>query len=123
LATSKESNSCASTSSSTSSSSAASASYPSLFKLSQVDISEFIFSKSWIDQLVEAVDDCCFSITVASARQKGFPLVYVNKAFERTTGNFLFMQKLKKLNFLSLKKYFRIQQRRGSRKQLQVSSV
>jgi hypothetical protein len=50
------------------------------------EISEVLYSKSWVEQFVEAVDDCCFCITVASARQQGFPLLYVNKAFQRITG-------------------------------------
>jgi hypothetical protein len=80
-----------STASSTWTSSSSSSSCPfkekSTLEFSKSEISEVLNSKrSWIEQLAEAVDECCFSITVASARQQGFPLVYVNKAFERTTG-------------------------------------
>jgi hypothetical protein len=77
----------------TSSSSSSSSSSSCPFKeksapdFSKSEISEVLNSKrSWIEQLAEAVDECCFSITVASARQQNFPLIYVNKAFERTTG-------------------------------------
>jgi hypothetical protein len=52
------------------------------------EICEVLRSKKWVEQLLEAMDDCRFNITVASARERGFPFVYVNKAFEKTTGNF-----------------------------------
>lgn len=38
------------------------------------------------DLLVQAVDQSHDGITIADARQPGFPLIYVNKGFERLTG-------------------------------------
>ena len=44
--------------------------------------------QSWLAQLLRSVESLPLCISVASARkgEKGFPLIYVNKFFERTTG-------------------------------------
>lgn len=38
------------------------------------------------DLLVHAIDQSCDGITIADAGKKGFPLIYVNKGFEKLTG-------------------------------------
>lgn len=45
-------------------------------------------SGSWFQDLVVAVEDLPISVSLATAREdrRGFPLVYVNKSFERETG-------------------------------------
>ena len=42
----------------------------------------------WIRNIFAAVEDLrlCVSIATASNERRGFPLIYVNKAFEQTTG-------------------------------------
>jgi PAS domain S-box-containing protein len=59
--------------------------------LRTVDPKEMQFllqSGSWFQDLVVAVEDLPISVTLATAREdrRGFPLVYVNKSFERETG-------------------------------------
>ena len=45
-------------------------------------------SGSWLTSLLEAVENLpiCVSIATASKSRRGFPLIYVNACFERTTG-------------------------------------
>lgn len=45
-------------------------------------------SGSWLTSLLEAVENLpiCVSISTASKSRRGFPLIYVNACFERTTG-------------------------------------
>lgn len=38
------------------------------------------------DLLVQAINQSCDGITIADAKQRGFPLIYVNEGFERLTG-------------------------------------
>ena len=45
-------------------------------------------SGSWLTSLLVAVENLpiCVSIATASKKRRGFPLIYVNACFERTTG-------------------------------------
>ena len=52
------------------------------------EIDRLLASGSWLDSLLAAVEDLpiCVSLSTADISRKGFPLIYVNKAFESTTG-------------------------------------
>ena len=52
------------------------------------EIDRLLASGSWLDSLLAAVEDLpiCVSLSTANVNRKGFPLIYVNKAFEATTG-------------------------------------
>lgn len=59
--------------------------------LSTVDESEVVLmlrSGDWLQNLIATVEDLplCVSLATARPERRGFPLVYVNKAFESTTG-------------------------------------
>jgi len=47
-----------------------------------------IESGTWLESLVTMVEDLpiCVSVATASEKSKGFPLIYVNKAFEKMSG-------------------------------------
>lgn len=51
------------------------------------EIIEILRSGSWIDRALGVLETINLSVSIASAEKKaeGFPLVFVNKAFERTT--------------------------------------
>jgi PAS domain S-box-containing protein len=55
--------------------------------IDESELEKFLSSGTWISQLLASVEDLplCVSIATASLDRKGFPLVYVNKAFEKTT--------------------------------------
>jgi PAS domain-containing protein len=52
------------------------------------EIDSMISSGQWLQSLFSAVENLSFCVSLATARpdRKGFPLVYVNKAFEEVTG-------------------------------------
>jgi PAS domain S-box-containing protein len=52
------------------------------------EIDRLLAYGSWLDSLLAAVEDLpiCVSLSTANVNRKGFPLIYVNKAFESTTG-------------------------------------
>ena len=52
------------------------------------EIDRLLASGSWLDSLLAAVEDLpiCVSLATANVNRRGFPLIYVNKAFETTTG-------------------------------------
>ncbi len=64
------------------------AAYEAAQLISTDEISALVGDKSWMSDLIEAVDDISLCVTLASAlpEHRGFPLIYVNKTFERITG-------------------------------------
>ena len=53
-----------------------------------VELKHLLSSGHWIRNVLGTVEDLrlCVSIATARAERPGFPLIYVNKAFEQTTG-------------------------------------
>eukprot|EP01032_Pedospumella_encystans_P023240 gene23240-26308_t len=53
-----------------------------------VSVKAQIESGAWLESLVAVVEDLplCVAISSADEKNKGFPLIYVNKAFEKMTG-------------------------------------
>lgn len=62
----------------------------SLASFDQKELDELISDSgdSWVVDVLLAVENLPFCVSIATAREsrKGFPLVYVNKAFEKATG-------------------------------------
>ena len=52
------------------------------------EIDRLLATGAWLDSFFAAVEDLpvCVSLATANVNRKGFPLIYVNKAFEQTTG-------------------------------------
>jgi PAS domain S-box-containing protein len=52
------------------------------------ELSTLLATGDWLKNLIATVEDLSLCVSLATARQDrpGFPLVYVNKAFEQTTG-------------------------------------
>eukprot|EP01038_Epipyxis_sp_PR26KG_P008463 gene8463-11443_t len=55
--------------------------------IDEVELENFLSSGNWLSNLLASVEDLplCVSLASANGDRKGFPLVYVNKAFEKTT--------------------------------------
>jgi len=53
-----------------------------------VELDRMLVGGDWLKSLMVAVEDLSLCVTLATAREerRGFPLVYVNKAFEAATG-------------------------------------
>lgn len=53
-----------------------------------IEMKNLLSAGQWIRNIFAAVEDLrlCVSIATASNERRGFPLIYVNKAFEQTTG-------------------------------------
>lgn len=49
-------------------------------------IYKLLTTKRWTEIVHEFIDNYPICITIANAKKKGFPLIYVNKAFLKTTG-------------------------------------
>lgn len=52
------------------------------------EANSMVNSKSWLHVFIKIVEDLpvCVTLAAASASQRGFPLIHVNKLFETTTG-------------------------------------
>jgi PAS domain S-box-containing protein len=59
-----------------------------LASIDPVEIELMLVGGDWLRSLTSAVEDLPLCVTLASAREerRGFPLVYVNRAFEQATG-------------------------------------
>ena len=55
--------------------------------MSEEDIVEILAAGNWIEKSLNILENATYSVSIATAerRQEGLPLVYVNKAFEKTT--------------------------------------
>ena len=55
-------------------------------KLDDREKNELLAANSWLAELLVAVESLPVCVSLSSARQAGFPLIYVNAFFEKTTG-------------------------------------
>jgi len=56
--------------------------------IDETELDTLLSSGKWLANLLVAVENLNFCVSLATARpeRRGFPLIYVNKAFEKTTG-------------------------------------
>lgn len=56
--------------------------------IDKVEIPRLLGTSSWLFALLASMEDipACFTLSTASPKRPGFPLIYVNKAFERMSG-------------------------------------
>jgi PAS domain S-box-containing protein len=56
--------------------------------IDEIEIQRLLTSGEWVIQLLTCIENLhlCVSLSTARLNRPGFPLVYVNKAFEETTG-------------------------------------